>query len=125
MAEAAALEVLAARIATGLGPAMPTGVELSAKGPAVHIAYGEERVCTGLIYADEYPRDEALRFAAEMALDDLQDRLAHLTTDPWPTDRGGKIGSPFVEIRGSELVWGYGSAREPIVELPRFALHPL
>jgi hypothetical protein len=121
----ATLGVLASYVVEGLRSAMPPGIKLSAQGRFIYASGEPEYPVAGLTYLDGYPRDETLRNAAESALDDLQDGLAHLTTDPWPTDHAGKVAMPFAEIHGSEIVWGYGPARQPVVSLPRIALSAL
>lgn len=121
----AALDVLASYLVEGLRGAMPPGIELSAQGRFIHISGDPAKHLAGLSYFAEYPREEALPFAAESALDELQDRLSRHTTEPWPVDPAGKVALPFAEIHGADLVWGYGSARQPVVNLPPLPLSAL
>ncbi len=104
---------------------MHPGIELSAQGRFIHVAGDQEWPVAGLTYLDGYSHEETLRWAAEKALDELQDDLAHRTTDPWPIDPAGKVANPFAEIHDSDIVWGYGSPREPVVSLPRLPLSAL
>jgi hypothetical protein len=118
----AMLSVLASCVVAGVRGAMPPGIELSAQGRFIYVSDDMEFPLAGLTYIDQYPPDEALRFAAESALDELQDGLSHHTTDPWPVDAAGKIAMPFAEIHGSHIAWGYGSVGDPVVDLPRLPL---
>jgi hypothetical protein len=119
------LGVLASYVVEGLRGAMQPGIELSAQGRFIYASGESEYPVAGLTYLDGYSREETLRWAAEKALDDLQDGLSHHTTEPWPVDPAGKVVMPFAEIRDCDLVWGYGSPREPVISLPRLPLTAL
>jgi hypothetical protein len=119
------LGVLASYVVEGLRGAMQPGIELSAQGRFIYASGESEYPVAGLTYLDGYSREETLRWAAENALDGLQDGLAHHTTEAWPTDPAGKVAMPFAEIHDSDLVWGYGSAREPVISLPIVPLSAL
>lgn len=104
---------------------MPEGIEISAEDGSVRVWGGGGQVVVGITYLDDYEHDEAWRFAAESALERVQDGVIHMTTDPWPTHGTGEVAMPFAAVRESTLVWGYGSARQPVVSLPGVPLGAL
>ncbi len=56
------------------------------------------------------------------ALDELQDYIDEATHDPWPGDRTPP--RPYAEIRGAEVVLGYGTPDTPVLECEPIRLDP-
>jgi hypothetical protein len=62
----------------------------------------------------EDPLPERIRLVCELALDELQDFVDEISTEPWPGMRTAP--APHAEVRGSVVCLWYGDREAPALE---------
>lgn len=97
----------------------PEGFRAVAIGTMLHYAsrYGSAATDIGASFdaLDDEPMADRVRSACELALDDFQDVVDEITTEPWPgTD--GRVPPAHAEVRGSRVHMWYGSTDVPVLE---------
>ena len=121
----------AAKLASALGErfslVLPPGLEIGVDGTAVMLAEtdtGGWRI-VDLLWYELAEGEFDVCSAVEQVLDAFQDEAAETTTEPWPAASPGPMPEPFVEIRGGELLAGYGDMERPVLSLRPIPLRGL
>jgi hypothetical protein len=110
---------LARLLAVRLTTIAPDGFRAVAIGTMLHYAsrFGSAATDIGANFdaLDDEPIAERVRSVCHRALDEFQDVVDEITTEPWPgTD--GRVPPAHAEVRGSRVHMWYGSADAPVLE---------
>jgi hypothetical protein len=102
---------------------MPEEVELRAEGPTIRLRL--RGTPFGMDADLSFETGSSLCADLENVLDQIQDEVAEVTTEPWPARAPDPMPEVFAEIRGDNLVVGFGDPHDPALALGPLALADL
>jgi hypothetical protein len=118
------LEGLAHALAARLQAVVPSACHVVVEGAMIWLRDADGHgagidVAFAASFPESGPGAERIRHAAETALQQAQDELAEITTDPWPRKGAGQLPAPRTEfaLDGKAVRLLYGDLADPVLEL--------